>query len=280
MNCQTARAALEWVARPNELPPEFDASSVSEHLKSCEDCGVLARQRQHFDATVGHAMREVAIPSGLREQLLMNLTSQTSTSIPESAGEPAVMPRESRSAAGWRMTRRVALTACSLMVVAALLWLYVARSLPQLPLDALHSRFAALIGTSAEHKTLFTAFEGGQPARLPRNHLRVGELSDPREYSVLAPEAAWPRKQSRLAAVYFFKITSRPRTIPGILVVLPSEALEPASVPREASFLESGAKQVADAHVSAWTEGPLTYLCYVRGTERDLALLRQRSRSL
>ena len=88
------------------------------------------------------------------------------------------------------------------------------------------------------------------------------------------------RRQSRRAAAYFLEITDTPRPIPGVLVVVPLDALETSSVPSETSFLQSTAIPLTTGvFASVWREGDLVYFCYVRGTERDLRLLWQGSGS-
>jgi hypothetical protein len=73
MDCKTARLLLDY-ARPHrcELEQE-EAGALQGHLDHCPDCHSLADHERQFDERLGRAMRQVEMPSGLREQLLARL---------------------------------------------------------------------------------------------------------------------------------------------------------------------------------------------------------------
>jgi hypothetical protein len=76
MDCKTAQLFLEF-ARPhaNELAAE-DVRALDDHLASCPDCGVLARNERRADEHLGRAMRAVEVPDRLREHLLARLEAE------------------------------------------------------------------------------------------------------------------------------------------------------------------------------------------------------------
>lgn len=297
MNCHTARAALDWLNRLHELPVEFDAVSVSKHLQTCAECAALARQRQRFDLTVGQAMRDVAIPSGLRERLMLRLvpngdsaaalTRQDDVSF-DKAHNRVIHPKSDETlvqrplvpATNRFVARRVVLTACSVLLVAGAIWFLIPRTLPRLSLESLHAQLMPLIGGRTDQDVPFVAFENGQFAKKPQNQMRTESLGEPRAVTLYTPEGVGAHGESRRAAAYFFQTTSQKRPIPVMLVVVPRDALELLSVPSETSFLQSEPIPLTTGvFVSVWTEGELVYLCYIRGTKDDLRRLQDRSGS-
>lgn len=298
MKCIAVRKALDWITRPGGCHAEFDLASINQHLKICPDCAAVARQLRDVDLAIGRAMHDVAIPPGLRKRLLLSLakiedvssapTQTAGTSHVEMRGDGTCRrpgdtrpnPLPSIPVAIYKTKRRLLLTACMLLIVSAVIVSRVAWKTPQVSLETFHLQCATLIGASANYDVPFTIFENHQPAILPRNHFRAASLRDPRAVSIQATNVEWPGKQTRLVAVYFFDIATRSPATPGVLVVVPREALLAGSIPKERAFLESGAKPVVGAVMSAWAEGDLVYLCYVRGTERDLRLLWQPSSAL
>jgi hypothetical protein len=75
MDCKTARLLLEF-ARPkaSELEAE-EAADLQGHLDHCPDCHHQAQMESQLDEWLGKAMRQVEVPAGLREQLLVRLES-------------------------------------------------------------------------------------------------------------------------------------------------------------------------------------------------------------
>jgi hypothetical protein len=75
MDCKTARLLLDF-ARPEarELEAE-EAAALERHLDHCPECHSQAYNERQLDDRLGKAMRQVEIPTGLREQLLARLES-------------------------------------------------------------------------------------------------------------------------------------------------------------------------------------------------------------
>jgi len=78
MNCDQVRQLLPF-ARPwaNELDAAA-GDALSAHLADCPACGESVRRQQAFDARVARTMRDVPIPGGLRERLLVRLGNERS----------------------------------------------------------------------------------------------------------------------------------------------------------------------------------------------------------
>jgi hypothetical protein len=69
MDCRHARMLLE-VAHP--LATELEATeteALAVHLADCPECGPLAEADRRVDEKIGAAMRDVAVPQGLRERI-------------------------------------------------------------------------------------------------------------------------------------------------------------------------------------------------------------------
>src|SRR5207302_588577 len=76
MDCKTARLLLDF-DRPGA--PELeraDADALEGHLAGCPQCDALVQAERPFDAALGHAMRQVEVPDGLRTQLLARLEAE------------------------------------------------------------------------------------------------------------------------------------------------------------------------------------------------------------
>lgn len=76
MDCKTARLLLEF-SRPytSELPPG-ELGALEEHLAICPECSQLARGERAWDDHVAAALRDVAVPPGLRERIAARLEDQ------------------------------------------------------------------------------------------------------------------------------------------------------------------------------------------------------------
>ena len=73
MDCRTARLLLDFShPQAHELEAE-EAGALEHHLDHCPDCHGLARAERRLDEQLGKAMRQVEVPSGLRERLLTRL---------------------------------------------------------------------------------------------------------------------------------------------------------------------------------------------------------------
>jgi len=76
MDCKTARLLLDF-ARPlaAELE-EGDGDALASHLADCSDCAAVRRTEQRFDEPIGRAMRDVPVPSELRDRIVHRLAAQ------------------------------------------------------------------------------------------------------------------------------------------------------------------------------------------------------------
>jgi hypothetical protein len=75
MDCRTAQQLLPFQHTADELAP-VEAQALDAHLADCSSCATVARVEKQLDAYLGQAMRDVAVPAGLRERLLSRLDQQ------------------------------------------------------------------------------------------------------------------------------------------------------------------------------------------------------------
>lgn len=76
MDCSNARLLLAF-ARPraNELP-HSDAAELRHHLDTCTECATHAGGERRTDEHLGRAVRDVPLPTGLKNRLLDRLNRQ------------------------------------------------------------------------------------------------------------------------------------------------------------------------------------------------------------
>jgi hypothetical protein len=109
MDCKTARQFLEFARPPSAELDAVEAAALGEHLAGCPVCRSLAQAERRVDDVLGRAMRDVAVPGGLRERLTSRLR------------------RRRRAQYAWR----VGLSAAAAVLVAATVWLGLNRPAPR-----------------------------------------------------------------------------------------------------------------------------------------------------
>src|SRR5438128_12415496 len=72
MDCNHARLLVTF-ARDHAALDSGEADALEQHLNQCPECATLAASAARLDAALTHAMRDVDVPSGLKERLLKRL---------------------------------------------------------------------------------------------------------------------------------------------------------------------------------------------------------------
>ena len=76
MDCKTARMLIEFaLPRFGELDAQ-ESQALDNHLRDCGECAQAARVEFDADRHVSRAMRDVPVPSGLRERILERMQSE------------------------------------------------------------------------------------------------------------------------------------------------------------------------------------------------------------
>ena len=76
MECHDLRLLLAFAQRPCEQLDAVEREAVAQHLHSCPDCAALAQAEREVDEVFGQAMRDVAVPAELKQNLMKRLTTQ------------------------------------------------------------------------------------------------------------------------------------------------------------------------------------------------------------
>jgi hypothetical protein len=81
MDCRTAHLLLDFHRPPTELEAG-EAEALENHLIDCTACARLARDERRLDEHLGRAMRDVALPEGLRDRLVARLNTPQTLPLP------------------------------------------------------------------------------------------------------------------------------------------------------------------------------------------------------
>jgi hypothetical protein len=76
MECQDVRQLLAFFERKSEELDAVERDALRKHLDACPDCAALSAQERGIDQSLGAAMRDVAIPAGLKQQVLQRLAKE------------------------------------------------------------------------------------------------------------------------------------------------------------------------------------------------------------
>lgn len=130
MDCGLARERLDVIHpdRPDEADP--DVKDAVAHTQECAACADVVQARQAFDREVGRVLRDVPVPNGLRERLVLAL-SEVKTEPPQPAAQPPAEVPLRRP----RWLTAVASTAAGLLLVAAAWMMFGRAEPPVLALD-------------------------------------------------------------------------------------------------------------------------------------------------
>jgi hypothetical protein len=73
MECQDVRQLLAFLERKSEELDAAEGAALQKHLDACPDCAALAASERSADQAIGVALRDVAVPAGLKQQVLSRL---------------------------------------------------------------------------------------------------------------------------------------------------------------------------------------------------------------
>jgi hypothetical protein len=76
MECQDVRQLLAFLERKSEELDAAEGAALQKHLDACPDCAALAASERSADQAIGAALRNVAVPAGLKQQVLRRLAAQ------------------------------------------------------------------------------------------------------------------------------------------------------------------------------------------------------------
>lgn len=76
MECQDVRQLFAFAERGSEQLDPIENAAIQKHLESCPDCAAALAQERSADQALGTAMRDVAVPAGLKMQILGRLAME------------------------------------------------------------------------------------------------------------------------------------------------------------------------------------------------------------
>jgi hypothetical protein len=133
MDCRTARLLLDFSHHPRELV-NGESSALEDHLARCAACRSLDRTQRQVDECLGRAVRDVAVPEGLRDRIVGRLAAQ----------------RRAHRQRWLANGARLAAVAAGLLLLAWLGLLWWPRSKPALELDEVRHGLSLLRNATPE----------------------------------------------------------------------------------------------------------------------------------
>lgn len=76
MDCQHVQQLMAFVDRKCEGLEEAERVLVCQHLESCPACAELAQTERHADDTLGAILRDVAVPTDLKQKVMNRLAAE------------------------------------------------------------------------------------------------------------------------------------------------------------------------------------------------------------
>lgn len=264
MDCHVALELLEVVGCDSD-----DLELAIAHIESCGHCGAVYRDRLQLDREIGRVLRDVAVPLDLKQRIHCALIEVAGERVDQVAGVG-----ESVDIDGVFSARRPLEAPIGAAPVRRRTWLRVAVSLACLIGSVIvwqlwipsEVRFSLkeLQGKTDLKIRFLPEFDRGFSADLPFGWDTSRLLfidSTAKGYSV-------SDGHPHVVALYGFDFrVSRPRTLHGVLLVVPkSSVLEPAAASSlgSASITYERREQRRFA-TAAWTEDDFVYVVFVQG---------------
>jgi hypothetical protein len=141
MDCNAARALLPLATHAPDAPSGPEAAALRDHLATCSECDALFRAEMRLDAHLGRAMRNVPVPTTLKQQILTRLENQRW--------------RDCRQRL-WKTTHGLVAAAALLLALGAVWWWF---SLPRTSFDGQESHVAFNITRPTNQEAASTALQ-------------------------------------------------------------------------------------------------------------------------
>jgi len=273
MDCRNALEMLEVLRPDSHDAMAADVAAAVAHVEACPSCRSTAASRRSLDRRIARVMRDVPIPTGLKERLLSTAASaaaddfganQLDTEASETdfaEAEQAVVEQRSAHAGAARQSRRMWMqatlaTTATCLCMGVALWRFGYLQSSQMTLEDFRATATLDVAGLDE-------FDGSFPVQRPgfgwRSSRRVVVATPALGYS--------PNEGSRHeVAVFEFQFTAHGgRTVRGALLAIPAAQI--ADPPRAGAFIPGNVQYISTEAgpfpTVAWTEGDLVYLCIV-----------------
>jgi hypothetical protein len=254
MDCGLAREQLD-AARPDSGGDREDSAleAAFAHVDACPACAEVVEYRREFDRHAGRVIRDVRVPTGLRERLL---------AAAELAAQPP-LPSQPAADQPTRRSRRKVLvsvtSAAALLLAAGGAWLFTHDGPAPLAMNEVQAFWSSHVEHGADVAEL-PAFDGSFDAAIQDGRWASAITAQPRGAGI-------DGDGRHDAAVYKFRT--------GFLVVMQPDRV--AGAPQVTSAVDAQRSYNPAPNV-AWTLDGQVYLCYVveggpRGLEDVLSLI-------
>jgi hypothetical protein len=261
INCSAARDTLE-LARP----PETDAAAAeqaAQHVGGCPACQTAIPLRQHWDARLGPAIRDVSVPAGLKDRLLASLAAAPTVPTAQSTITTTAPILAARAPARRNRLKILAggiAAACVLVAVGATVWL-----LKPVPPDlALETVTLQALSADQTQWSAFQKFQRKVPLALPGTMVVPDRKTGPMRFAQVD------------VAVYVFHIPERGKPPAEVrLLIMPTASV--IDRPAAERFLAGPTPYKQGYRTTSWVEGKLTFVCCTTGGEQVLQQLQHRS---
>ncbi|MDA0835876.1 MAG: hypothetical protein O3A29_21590, partial [Planctomycetota bacterium] len=263
---------------------EPDMAPAAVHLETCRNCQSVLQKKNRFDLAFGVAVRDVTVPSGLKQRMLAAIAVDSSCgsssllSDIQQVGTDEEMtvaaPTEETTLSGVAATatlenrpRRqrlwwISTAAVALIVALSSFWFW--------PTEDHSGSLDELLAGFAVHGQYQTPFDENFSVKLP------AEGWDAKPLQIEGPFGfASAHSSHDLAAVYRFRLAARHRPLQGKLIAIPISRI--ANPPSPSTIFEVAAESSSDGSYShaAWTEGEFVFVCYVDGHAGNFTALQQ-----
>lgn len=269
MDCRTALETLD--VRPidggrpvvggalsgGSSPEDSAVRSAVEHVRCCPECTSIFERRTALDERLSRVLRDVPVPSGLKERLLFAVRQNVPNAdsgrdaLPQDAVSTASVPA-GRSARRRRLETAVTTAVCLLVGLAV--WYVSGSTVPQFTLQELEEQATWDLSGLPEFAG---DFEPRLPTGWPPGHVQI----------VAAPKGGPLESHVHRIALYEFRYRSRGRSWQGVLLVTPKREVAPS--PSATYFTTAAIEYLSSPRgrfaTTVWGEGDYVYVCAVNG---------------
>ena len=263
MDCRRALEVLDVAGIDSNMTSEAALEAARAHLESCRRCEETLQSRSKFDAQIGQAMRDVQVPSTLKQRLLKSAADQeaialeqwdelTSTNVEidllrdlekaKNSSQPRDQP--------WRRRWLVfSLTAACLCVAVG--WLIVQTLSPSITLAEIHEMLPAAAAGQ------LPKFDGNFSTKPPKRGWE-GLLSGNQVMGLRSEDSG-----KHLMAVYKFRFRNSQRSfVSGLLFATPVD--EVTDAPGDQFFARGSVVYLSDDSATvAWVSEGMLYVCWL-----------------
>lgn len=265
MDCRTALEILEVVRPGSDDLSDPELADAVAFLETHPECRRQFERRQELDRQMGRVMRDVPVPAGLKDRLLVGLAGETedpAAATPEESGidqdarNRPESPQQKRPLhrRGW--LQAAAATAAAVLV-GAVVWQL--RDDPGGPLDLVQiQKEAALAVQANEFFDGVAASESELGRELAANWGLLIPIEGPKSLVLHQPDPV-------AGALYRFDVRRRRgESVTGYLLALPASRFE--SLPQAESFSAAkGAPRYFGRTIkaAAWKSDGVVYVCLI-----------------